>query len=343
MTTKLSDVAKKANVSIATVSRVLNEYPHVNEDTRALVLKAAEDLNYPIKKIQNSNNNRSIILMGTGAGSYSSNDENPLTSYEEFSRLILAGTERAIEDTGIVPRLQYARRFPNDHIREASSLVNDPSIDGVILLGGSVDRQLVKALKESSFPFVIIGAHFEDLEVDSVMADYTNGIDQIIDHLLLRGKKRIALINGFPDTRTSLEKFKAYRLSLAMRDIGFDPQLHIPGKSEFSVKEGFEQTEALLSSDQKIDAIIYHDDYRAMGGLRALRARGVQIPDEIAVVGFHDYEMAQYSAPQLSTVHVRMRVMGEVGAQRLCALIKSPQQHPWYITVPTYLVVRESS
>ncbi len=128
-----------------------------------------------------------------------------------------------------------------------------------------------------------------------------------------------------------------------MRDIPFDSDLYIPGKSEFSVQEGEDQTEELLSRGSDVDAIIFHDDYRAIGGIRALRKAGINVPEDIAVAGFHDYEIAQYSAPQLTTVHVRMREMGEIAARRLYSLMEMPDQSPWFITVPTYLVVREST
>ena len=322
MTATLSDIAKKANVSIATVSRVLNDFPHVNEDTRTLVMNVADELNYPIGKIRGAvSTSRTIILMGTGSRQYIEESGNLLTSDEEYSRLILAGTEKALASSDIVPRLQYVWRFPNNPYHEAMSISEDPGIDGVILMGGSLNTSFIKGLKEKGFPCVIAGAHFKDLEVDSVMADYMGGVDQIVTHLLENGRKRIGFVNGHPYTRTSEEKLKAFRLSLVIRDLEFDPKYYVPGESVYSVKEGVEQTKKLVEDCPDIDAIIYHDDYRAMGGIRALQSEGIRIPDDVAVVGFHDYELAQYSNPLLTTVHVRMRVMGEVAAQRLCALI----------------------
>jgi DNA-binding LacI/PurR family transcriptional regulator len=344
VTATLSDIAKKANVSIATVSRVLNEYPHVNEDTRNLVMKVAEELDYPIDKIRRpQNTNRTIILMGTGSSRYSEESGNLLTSDEEYSRLILAGTEKITASSDIVPRLQYVWRYPRDPYKEALSMAEDPGIDGVMLLGGSLNPAFIRGLKETGFPCVIVGAHFKDLEVDSVMADYMSGVDQIVTHLLESGRRRIGFVNGYPGTRTSEEKLKAFRLSLAIRDLEFDSQYYIPGDSVYSVKEGVDQTKKIIEDCPDIDAIIYHDDYRAMGGIRALQSKGIRIPDDVAVVGFHDYELAQYSNPLLTTIHVRMRVMGEVAAQRLCALIENPDQQPWYITVPTFLVLRDSA
>lgn len=342
--TTLSDIAKEANVSIATVSRVLNEYPYVNEETRALVLEVAEELNYPINKIRRTANiNRSILLMGAGSSLKPPTDGNLMTSHEEYSRLILAGVDNTLLSTDIVPRLQYVRRFPDDPHSEAFSIAEDPGIDGVILLGGGVDARFVRGLKAAKVPCVIAGAHFKDLEVDSVMADYVSGNDQLISYLLDQGRKHIGLVNGSPTTRTSDERLRAYRFSLAMHGIEFDENLYVPGSTEFSVLDGTEQTKKLLRNCPNVDAIIYHDDYRAMGGLRALRAQGIRTPEEIAVTGFHDYEVAQYSTPTITTVHVRMRVMGEIAARRLCSLIEDPHQQPWYITVPTYLVIRESA
>jgi len=344
VTATLSDIAQKANVSIATVSRVLNEYPYVNENTRAQVLKVAEELNYPIEKIRRpANTNRSIVLMGTGRDQTPEDSGNLLKSDNDFTRLILAGAEKVLASTDIIPRMQYAWRFPESPYKEALSMAEDPGIDGVILLGGGLNISFLQGLKETGFPCVIAGAHFKDFEIDSVMADYMSGIDQIFSHLLERGKRRIAFVNGLPTSRTSEVRFKAYRLSLAMRDIEYEPKSYIPGESGYSVKEGEEQTNILLDNYPNIDAIIYHDDYRALGGMRALQSRGIKTPDDIAIVGFHDYELAQYSTPQMTTVHVRMRVMGEIAAHRLCSLIEDPTQEPWYITVPTYLVVRDST
>src|SRR5690606_23734598 len=113
--------------------------------------------------------------------------------------------------------------------------------------------------------------------------------------------------------------------------------------SDFSAESGYQQTRRLLQQDTSLDAVLYADDVIALGGMRAIRESGYTVPDDLAVVGFGDYELARFVSPALTSVQFDMQMMGVIAARRLCMLFDQPDDYAWLIRVPTKLVVRDSA
>jgi DNA-binding LacI/PurR family transcriptional regulator len=174
------------------------------------------------------------------------------------------------------------------------------------------------------------------------MADYAGGAVQAVNHLIARGRRRIGLVNGPSTTTSSEEKHRGFRLALSLHDMLPAP-LQTVVCEDFSSECGYAQTRQLLSRMPALDAIVYASDGIAMGGLRALRENDRRVPDDIAVTGFYDYELARFTDPPLTTVHIDLDVMGAIAGRRLCMLLEEPDSQAWCVTVPTSLVVRGST
>jgi DNA-binding LacI/PurR family transcriptional regulator len=334
--TTVRAIAQRAHVSIATVSRVLNNHPRVSEDTRLVVLQAAQELGYPMEKLRNTPQVFRSVLVLTREESW---QNTPGTQYAggEFERRVWVGVNSALEEKGIATRLQRS----NVSVEEAEQHALDIGVSGLVLLGGVRDRDFVEALQNQDIPFVIAGAHLHPLEINCVMADVAQGIKQVIEHLVAQRRRRIGFVNGPETTTTSAEKLDAYRLALCTHGLDFGPQQLLV--SDFSPESGYQQTRDLLKRCPDLDAVIYADDSIAFGGIRAIKEQGHRIPDDIAVTGFGDYELAQFTDPPLTTVRFDMYQMGVIAAQRLCMLFDNPDEFPWLIRVPTSLVVRQST
>lgn len=330
------EIAQRAHVSIATVSRVLNSSPRVSEDARLAVMRAAQELGYPTNKLHSAPQvSRSVLVLTREQTTHDTLPHQQAAG--EFERRVWVGVHSALEQQGIAARLQRS----SVSIQEAKQHARDIGVSGLVLLGGVRDETFVTELQSLGIPFVIAGAHLRPLEVNCVMADVRQGIQQVMQHLIDRGRQRIGFVNGPTTTTTSAEKHEAYRLMLCTNDLPFDPRRLT--ESEFTAESGYQQTRQLLEQCSDLDALVFADDVIAFGGLRAIRECGLRIPEDIAVTGFGDYELAGFTSPPLTSVQFDMYMMGVIAARRLCMLFDAPDDYPWLIRVPTALIIRESA
>ncbi len=328
----LRDIARYANVSPSTVSRVLNNYPYVDDETREVVQQAAQSLDYPLENLRTVTSvTRTVSLLARD------NDRRNSDALAGFDQRAARGAQAVLEPLDI---LTYVRRIQM-HADEAYRLLSEPGTEGLILLGGMCDMDFILRLQEIAIPFVIAGAHVQPVMTNCVMADYRSGIEAAVEHLVAQGRQHIALVNGPETTTTSLEKLRALQLALHIRDMKLDQDNIVTGV--FDVESGYEQTLNLLKRKSKIDAIIYADDHMAMGGLRALKRSNIRVPHDIAIVGFHGYDITRYTEPPLTSVEFDMEQMGRVAALRLLMMLDNSDDENWFTLVPTQLMIRDSS
>lgn len=329
------DIAQRASVSIATVSRVLNNTGNVNESIRYSVLKAADELGYPLQNLRIKPQIRSSVLVLTRGDTPTAAGHGE--SQREFERRVWDAVHTVLEVEGIATRLQQSL----EDLDEARAYAADVSINGLILLGGIVRPDFAAELMRLKLPFITAGSRIEGLAVNSVMVDVSHGIRAAAAHLIASGRRRIGLVNGPHTTMTSLEKLQGLRLALAEHDLPFDPQTVVT--ADFHPDSGYTHTRKLLETAPHLDAILYADDSIALGGLRALRELGRAVPDDIAIVGFGDYELSQYTNPMLSTVQFDMTLIGRMAAGRLKMLLDKPDDDAWLMRVPCTFIERQSS
>lgn len=332
MAATIKDIALEAGVSIATVSRALNNHTAVNEATRLSILQVAERLKYPIEDIQQKQHiGRSILIIVRK----DKGDDTP--EKRDLESSVWRGVQSVLDTTNITTRLQQSHLT----LEEARHYVGDVSVSGLILLGGRLEHDFVDYLEHHNMPFVVAGARIRGIHTNAVMADVFDGMRQVVEHLVASGRKYIGFVNGPEDTMTSVEKLDALRFMLYSHNITFEPyQLTT---SNFSAEDGYRQTHRLLEQMGKPDAIVYADDAIALGGIRAMQERGFSIPKDIAVTGFGDYEIARFLSPALTTVRFDMAQMGKIAARRLKMLLDEPDKDRWLVRVPTELIFREST
>ncbi|MEZ4865489.1 MAG: LacI family DNA-binding transcriptional regulator [Caldilineaceae bacterium] len=334
MSLTLRDVAQRAKVSSSTVSRVLNNYPYVGEETRTVVLQAAEELGYPIENLRRAPPPAAhTILLLTRFPQEKSQPE----MLAGIERAIALGAQSVFEPLGITTRVQHLRTTAT----EVQLYTNDATIAGLILLGGVVNRDFIANLQRLQVPFVVAGSHVQPLQVNCVMADYQTGIEQAVTHLIQQGRRAIGLVNGLPTTTSSAEKFNGYRLALALHDLPYCANRVVA--SDFTAEAGYQQTRQLLQQAPDLDAVVYGDDNMAMGGLHALKEQGYEVPQDVAITGFYNYEIGRFTDPPLTSVSFDMQGMGIIAAQRLQMLVEEQDKRAWSVVLPTQLVIRSSS
>jgi DNA-binding LacI/PurR family transcriptional regulator len=328
-------IAERSNVSIATVSRVLNNRENVSEDTRVLVLQAAQELGYPLPEAARRSMNFRSVLVLMRPDFETSTPSNP--GYGAFESAVWRGVEAVLTAKGVAVKLQQSSMTPVD----ADRIASEAGVAGLILLGGVVANQFLERLQQLGLPFVAVGSHAHPLHTNYVMADVINGIRLAMEHLIARGRTQIALVNGPSTTATSAAKLYGYRLALALHDLPYTERAVTV--AEFTPDSGYRQTMELFSRYPAVDAIVYGDDRMAIGGLKALRDSGRRVPQDCAVTGFGHLDIARYVTPSLTTVSFDLQAMGRKAARRLYDLLEDPDDCPWGIIEPTALIIGESA
>ena len=177
-------IAERSNVSIATVSRVLNNHDNVSDDTRLLVLQAAQELGYPLPAAARQSMVFRSVLVLMRPEIESSAPSNP--GYGAFESAVWRGVESVLTAKGVAVKLQQSPMT----VADADRIASEAGVAGLILLGGVVANQFLERLQRLGVPFVAVGSHARPLQTNYVMADVAEGIRQAVDHLVARGRRQ---------------------------------------------------------------------------------------------------------------------------------------------------------
>lgn len=338
------EVADRAQVSIKTVSRVLNGEPNVRPEMQARVLAAVSDLGYrPKTSARGLAGARSFTLV---------------TFLDE--RLTLEHW-RGGRDNPYVERLQFAAmmqcREDGYHLlvelldpeastaeRAIQSTLAAISPDGIILTPPiSESAAVMDILARARAPFVRLSAASSKAACLSICMDETAAAADAVDHLLELGHTRIGFVSGAPGFASSALREAGYKKALAKRSVAFDPKLVATG--DYNFESGKAAAASFLAMRRPPTAIFASNDEMALGAIHEATRRGFSAPRDLSVVGFDDFPAAQYSIPPLTTIRQPVGEMSAVAVKRLIENAKKRASQPdaERILVPHRLVVRAST
>lgn len=325
----IKHVAREAGVSVATVSRVMNQSALVAEGTRQQVLEVATRLGY----VPHSGA-RSLITNRTSTIGVLLPD-----LYGEFYSEVIRGIDQTARKHGYHVLVSSSHADQRDIEAVLRSMRG--RVDGLILMVPDIQVTPAVALLPEHFPLVLVNcSDMTDLHDAVSVANY-EGAYAMVQHLMAQGHRRIAIITGSPRNFDAAERLRGYRAALKDAGLPQDPSLEVPG--DFSEGSGFRAGQELASRSGRPSAIFASNDAMAIGALSALRARGLKVPDDIAVAGFDDIPMSAYVEPPLSSVHVDISALGERATLRLLEALQQANGHPARREIlPTTLVVRRS-
>jgi LacI family transcriptional regulator len=327
----LEQIAKQAGVSRSTVSRVMNNHPNVDSETREHVLSVAETLNYqPNIAARGLAAGRTHIIglvIPTGVSA--------LFTDPYFPRLI-QGIAAACNTHSHSMMLWIAEpEFDRQTVRK---IVQGGLIEGVILASALLDDPIMTALLAHGLPFVLVGRHPTESNVSYVDVDNLNSAREMVAYLLRLGYERVATITGPQNMIAGLDRLQGYLTALRDRRVPPDPQLIV--ESDFTEEGGHTAMQRLLPYAP--DAVFVASDAMAVGALRALREAGKRVPEDVAVAGFDDMPFAARAEPPLTTVRQPIQRLGALAAETLIDMISYPNDQPRRIVLPTELVIRAS-
>lgn len=323
----LKDVATLANVSIATVSRVLNNDPTLSipNETRNNVLAAVEQLNYKKRKKTASRINIAIIQW------YSLEQE----IKDPYYLTLRQGVESYLRKNDIV-----IKRFFQDDLDIEKSLKN---IDGIICLG-KFSSDYIEKLKSLCNNIILLDMNCNPIDECCIVLDFDNAIYQVIKYLSTLGHKKIGFLGGIEYTKKS-EKYHDSRRNCFekyCKMFNIDYKNYVK-EDEFTSESGYKMMSEMILSKNLPTAIFAASDPIAIGALRALSDYNITVPDQISIVGFDNIDSTNYTSPPLTTVFAPAYDMGELGAQLLHnAIIRKSILLPMRIQLPCYLTERDS-
>ena len=297
------DVAFRANVSIATVSRVLNNKPHkVNKATREKVLTAARELDYRPNALAKSLLTKKTMTIGIIIPDIS----NPY--YAEIVR----GIQDVADPAGYTVMLHNTDRKQERILRDIY-LLREKAADGVIFSGGIIGGyETLSALKELRDRVVVIGRH--EVDFPAVLVDNISGASQAVQHLVDLGHRRIGFIGGSDESTTGRDRLTGYLNALAKN--GITPDRRLVKNGDWGPRSGYLLARELLKGREVPTAIVAANDQMAFGALSAVKEKGLAVPASMAVVGFDNIPLSSYFDPPLTTVRIPMYDLG-AGAMRL--------------------------
>ena len=328
----IRDVASRAGVSIATVSRAVNHIPSVDPELAKRVWKAIDEVGYlPNTQARALVSGRSRML-----GLIVSEITNPFFPelVQEFENLAVEqGYEVLIGSTNYEP----------DRTESLIRRMLQRNVDGVAVMTFGIEEDLVQKLGEREFPLVFVDAGPDLPNIRVLKVDYAEGIRQAVQHLAALGHRRIAFISGPLRLRSAVARRAAFLKSMA--ELGLTvPAEHIVEGSH-TMEGGIVAMEHLTALAELPTAVMCSNDMTAIGVLHALYRTTYNVPQDISVVGFDDIHLAQFMLPPLTTVQMSCKDLAAAAVEALRAGIEL--DHPkaakteWYI--PTKLVVRQSS
>ena len=310
----IRDVAKKAGVSVMTVSRVINGKRNVKESTRKKVLKAIEELGYVPNSIA-----RSLTIKKTATiGLVISDITNPF----------FTTVARGVEDTAISNHftviLCNTDEDPEKELMYVEVLARH-KVDGIIFTSASGKKSPLKSLFIRNIPLVLIDRTIEGInDIDIVRGDSVYGAYILTKHLIDLGHKRIGIILGNRNISTALDRAEGYKKALKDSNIPIDESLiKINENSKFSKEDGYRLTKELLNMENPPTAIFGGNNLMAIGAILAIREMGLKIPDDISLVSFDDIESLSEVYPFLTVVKQPAYTMGVIATELLIRRIEN--------------------
>ncbi len=322
----IKDVARLANSSIATVSRVLNGTGYVKAETRAKVLEAIKALNYqPLERGSESKETRTIGLVVP-------NIENPF--FGKMARYLSAAAN-AFAYNILLFNLEGT---PGDE--GMFDLINN-RVDGLIYASSHRSMEVIRAARSRKMPMVVLDREIPNARINSVTVNNNYGAFIVTEHLIGLGHRNIAYVGGVAGMEISDRRQEGYRR--ALDEHGLAAPASYVQHGDYTMPSGFEAVKRLYQAHPEITGVVAATDLMALGALQYLNKIGVRVPEDVSLAGFDNIELSRDSTPALTTVEYPMERMSALVIDLILRQIKDGEDAIEAVTLFPKLIVRESS
>ena len=330
VTVTIYDVAREAGVSMATVSRVVNNNPNVKPATRKKVFEAIDRLGYRPNAVARGLASKKTTTVGV--------------VIPDISNAIFAEVARGIEDIANMYHyniiLCNADKKKDKEIRVINTLL-EKQVDGLLFMGGAVTEEHQQAFRTANIPIVLCATSDESGEMPSVDIDHETAAYDAVQSLIEQGHRRIAMISGtLEDPSNGFARFSGYKKALAEAGLAYDDTLVRIGNYRY--ESGSDAMRYFLELANRPSAVFSATDEMAIGAIHAIQDKGLQVPADISVISVDNSRMASMVRPLLTTVAQPMYDIGAVSMRLLTKLMKKENVEQAQVILPHELIVRES-
>lgn len=333
----LEDVARQANVSLTTASRVLSSSPHpVSDEKRERVLLAARELNYSPSLLAQAMVTGDTHIVGVIVGD----------AADPYFASIVRGVEDVARANHYLVIVCDSDRDPEVELSYVQTL-NSYRVDGVIFAGGGLSdakylagiEPLLKNFRERGAGFVSLGKQL--FPSYSVLVNFKELAHDAVEYLTGLGHRKIAYISGPPLLTTTQHRFEGYATALKAHQITINPDYLFEG--DFKYESGKRAGEQISAMQNRPTAVMASNDLMALGCMTALKESGLRIPEDISVIGIDDIPFAKFIEPSLTTVSIPLYELGKIGMESLLQLRAGDAALQEEVFLPHKLIVRNST
>lgn len=332
MPIKIEDISAHLGLSVSTVSKAMNNYPDISEDTRERVLIAAKKLGYHPNEAARNLRRRRTDKIG----------------------LVINTPMAYISESlfGLFPSMASVLEQKSKNLVLYTSGIKDPKIDlvkicqtrevdGIILYWSEDIREAVQILEDEKFPYVIMDRRVANPNASYVVKENYQGAYELTNHLLSQGYKSIGFMSRPIHGLTNADRLKGYKQALTDAGISYDEDLVLPTKIEPT--SGYQEMLDFLDMDEPPQAVIAFHDLVAVKALKAIQERGLKVPEDVALASFDNLRSSRMTNPTITSVGYSMVDMGKLVMESLIKRIEDKAIDPIRIAIPTELIIRPST
>ncbi|MBL4931415.1 LacI family DNA-binding transcriptional regulator [Clostridium paridis] len=330
MATSIKDVAREAGVSIATVSRVLNDIDVVNEETKKKVVDAIKKLGYRPNIVARSLKTQRTKTIGILVPDISS----------QFYPEVVRGAEDVsnIYDYNVI---LCNSDFDGEKEKEYLKVLKEKMVDGVLYMSSSLQDETLDLINELDLKTVLVETKDKEGTLPSVIIDNVKATYDATKYLLDKGLKNIGYIGMEKEALNAwAERYNGYEKALKEANVKVDENLTF--FKSLKANTGYEGINEILSSGKKLDGLVCGSDEVAMGAINALRDKGIKVPEDVKVIGFNNISVAELFYPKITTVAQPMYDMGSVAMRMLIKIINQKPIDQAHYVLEHELIERES-
>ncbi|MCM8711551.1 LacI family DNA-binding transcriptional regulator [Clostridium sp. SYSU_GA19001] len=331
MKTIMQDIAKLAGVSPGTVSNALNNKKGVSKETRERILKIAEEMGYYRNNKEESNIIRFIIFKKQGY----------VVSDTPFFSALIEGIERECRAEGF--ELIVSHVIHNEHSDEdIQEIIKQDQIAGVLLLATEMDESDLEPFKKLSIPVIILDNYFNNADFDYVLINNVQGAYQAVKYLVEKGHKEIGCLGSSKIINNFRYRYEGFKEALIYSNLNIHHEYEVV--LEPTLEGAYrDMKEVLNDKNFKLPTAYFaFNDIIAFGAIRAMKEKGIKIPEDVSIVGFDDMPFCEISSPRLSTIRVYKQYIGKTAVKRLIQKITDRDEVKLKMEIKTELVERES-
>lgn len=309
----MRDIAEKCSVSVATVSKALNNHSDISEETRKKIRQTASDMGYyPNSAARALKTNRSYnigVLM---------NDKAHSGLTHEYFSAVLEGVKVESESRG------YDITFINTHNRKMTYYEHCKyrNLDGVVIACADFEEPEVQEVVNGTIPSVTIDYIFNNCT--SISSDNVKGMRELVQYVYKMGHRKIAYIHGESNSEVTKERLASFYMTLEELDVDV-PDEYVKASEYLNAVKAEKLTNELLNMTDAPTCIFYPDDLSYSGGFNAIKSRGLKVPDDISMVGYDGIKLSQILNPKLTTIEQQSRKIGMLATRELIACIENPK------------------